>query len=230
VVQLCGFEVSNYYNKVKLALLEKGIEFEQMQAYPSSAEAFLADSPMGKVPFIRVEQGTLSESQAIVEYLEEAFPHPPLYPPGQFARAKCRELIHLMELYLELPARRLYPAAFFGGSASEETRKSVQSQLAKGVRALARLVRFDPFIGGALFTYADCAAVVHLPLISSTCTTIFGEDLLAPMPGMREYLGLVGQRPHVQRINAERKAGMDGFLAYLNKARSGANAPAARAS
>ena len=228
MVQLCGFEVSNYYNKVKLALLEKDVEFEGMQAYPSSAEVFLADSPMGKVPFIRVQQGTVSESQAIVEYLEDAFPHPPLYPPGLFERAKCRELIHLMELYLELPARRLYPAAFFGGSASDETRKSVQSQLAKGMRALARLVRFNPFIAGTQFTFADCAAVVHLPLISSTCKTMFGEDILAPMPGLREYLGLVGQRPHVQRVNAERKAGMDGFVAHLAKARSGTNDVVAR--
>jgi glutathione S-transferase len=228
MVQLCGFEVSNYYNKVKLALLEKGVEFEQTHAYPSSTEAFLADSPMGKVPFIKLPQGTVSESQAIIEYLEDTFPQPPLYPSGLFERAKCRELIHLLELYLELPARRLYPAAFFGGSASEETRKSVQSQLAKGMRALARLVRFEPFIAGTQFTYADCAAVVHLPLISSTCKTVFGEDVLAPMSGLRDYLGLVGQRPHVQRVNAERKAGMDGFLAHLAKLRSGVSDVAAR--
>jgi glutathione S-transferase len=223
-LQLCGFSVSNYYNKVKLALLEKGIPFAETQAYPSGSEAFLAESPMGKVPFLKFPRGTLSESQAIIEYLEDAFPQTPLYPHGDFERAKCRELIHLMELYLELPARRLYPAAFFGGTASEELKKEVQTQLTKGMRAFTRLLRFGPYIAGAQFTYADCAALVHLPLVSSTCRTIFGEDLLAPVPGLDGYLSAQEQRPPAQRVNADRKAGLDAFVAYRAKAKAQASA------
>jgi glutathione S-transferase len=230
-LRLCGFSVSNYYNKVKLALLEKGIAFAETQAYPSGSDAFLADSPMGKVPFLKFPGATLSESQAIIEYLEDAFPQSPLYPAGSFERAKCRELIHLTELYLELPARRLYPAAFFGGTASEELKKEVQSQLAKGVRAFTRLLRFGPYIAGAEFSYADCAALVHLPLISSTCRAMFGEDLLASVPGLRAYLEAQEQRPAAQRMNADRKAGLDAFVAYLAraKAQAGANATVSRA-
>jgi glutathione S-transferase len=228
MLQLCGFSVSNYYNKVKLALLEKGLDFEEEHAYPSGTEAFLSDSPMGKVPFLKSASGTVSESQAIVEYLEDAFPQPPLYPADPFERAKCRELIQVMELYLELPARRLYPAAFFGGTASEELKRSVQSQLAKGVRALGRLVRFAPYIAGARFTYADCAALVHLPLVTSTCKTMYGDDVLATLRGLREYLGTVGQRAHVQRVNADRKAGLEHFVAYLAKLQGAGNAAAAR--
>src|SRR5437867_4337058 len=107
MLELCGFTASNYYNKVKLALLEKGIAFQETHTYPSSAEAFLAESPMGKVPYLRCLQGVVSESQAIAEYLDDAFPERPLYPADSYERAKCRELIHVMELYLELPARRL---------------------------------------------------------------------------------------------------------------------------
>jgi glutathione S-transferase len=228
-LQLCGFSVSNYYNKVKLALLEKGVPFAETQAYPSGTEAFLAESPMGKVPFLKFPCGPLSESQAIIEYLEDAFPQAPLYPPGDFERAKCRELIHLMELYLELPARRLYPAAFFGGTASEELKKEVQAQLAKGVRAFTRLLRFGPYIAGPQFTYADCAALVHLPLVSSACRTIFEDDLLASVPGLRAYLAEQEQRPHAQRVNADRKAGLDAFVTYRAKAKAqAANGAASR--
>ncbi len=178
MLELCGFAASNYNNKVKLALLEKDIAFQEVHAYPSSAEAFLAESPMGKVPYLRCPQGTLSESQAIVEYLDDAFPEKPLYPADAFERAKCRELIHVMELYLELPARRLYPAAFFGGTASDELNKEVQNKVAKGARALMRLLRFGPFIRGAQLTFADCAACMHLPLISGTCKMMFGASAI----------------------------------------------------
>lgn len=229
MLELCGFSVSNYYNKVKLALLEKNIPFRETHAYPSGGEAFLSDSPMGKVPYLRLPHGSLSESQAIVEYLEDMYPQVPLYPADAFERAKCCELIHVMELYLELPARRLYPAAFFGGTASPDLKREVQGQIAKGVRGLTRLLRFEPYIGGDQFTYADCAAVVHLPLVSAACRTIFDEDLLEPLPGMRQYLERMAQRPHVHRVNADRKAGLEAFVAYRAKAQSAGRATALRA-
>jgi glutathione S-transferase len=229
MLQLCGFSASNYYNKVKLALLEKGLAFEETMVYPSGADAFLADSPMGKVPFLKFNQVTLSESQAIIEYVEDVFPQHPLYPSEAMGRAKCRELIYVMELYLELPARRLYPAAFFGGSVSEELKNEVQKQLAKGVRGLTRLLHFGPYIAGAEFTFADCAALTHLPLISSACKTIFGGDLLAAVPGLGDYLSSMGQRSHVQRVNVDRKAGLDAFVTYRATLQAGASSAAVRA-
>ena len=229
MLELCGFAASNYYNKVKLALLEKAIAFCEVHAYPSSSDAFLTQSPMGKVPYLRSARGSLSESQAIAEYLEDAFPDTPLYPRDAFERAKCRELVQVMELYLELPARRLYPAAFFGGTASEELKDDVHSKVAKGARALTRLVRFGPFITGARFTFADCAACMHLPLISLACKTMFGEDPLGSMPGLSDYLSAVGQRPHVLRVNSERKASLEAFIAYRAQIQANANASALQA-
>jgi hypothetical protein len=55
---LCGFAISNYYNKVKLALLEKGVEFtEEIVPSGKKSDAVLQASPLGKVPFIRTEHG-----------------------------------------------------------------------------------------------------------------------------------------------------------------------------
>ena len=73
---------------------------------------------MGKVPFLEIDEKRISESQVICEYLEDAYPQKPLLPKDPWERAKVRELITFMELHLELVVRRLYPAAFFGGSAS----------------------------------------------------------------------------------------------------------------
>ena len=73
MLKLTGFSASNYYNKVKLALLEKGLPFEEQLAW--IGETDLAASPLGKVPYLVTEEGPISESTVIVEYLELELRH-----------------------------------------------------------------------------------------------------------------------------------------------------------
>ena len=217
-ITLCGFAVSNYYNKVKLSLLEKGVPFSEALVYPSQSEEMLSESPMGKVPFLRTPKGVLSESQVLTEFIEDCWPEPPLYPHELYARARCRELIEHVELHLELPARRLYKEAFFGGTVSDETKAEIAPLLEKGLRSFARLTRFSPFIGGESFTHADCAAWVHLPLVSQATRKIYGRDFVEELlPQARDYLRLIGERPHAQTVNDHRKAAMDAFMAKSKK-------------
>ncbi|BAO30168.1 glutathione S-transferase [Sulfuritalea hydrogenivorans] len=217
-ITLCGFAVSNYYNKVKLSLLEKGVPFAEAFVMTSQKEEMLAESPMGKVPFLRTAKGVLSESQVLTEFIEDSWPEPPLYPRDAFERAKCRELIEHLELHIELPARRLYAEAFFGGTVSEETKQEVAVLLEKGLKSLARLARFAPFIGGDSFTHADCAAWVHLPLVSQATRKIYGRDFLDEfLPQAKPYIKLIGERPHAQKVNEDRKAGMEAFMSKPKK-------------
>lgn len=146
MITLCGFAVSNYYNKLKLVLLEKAVPFRERVVYPWQRETFLACSPMGKIPFIETEHGALSESQAIVEYLEERYSQRPLYPADVFERAKCRELIQHLELNSEWVARRLYKESFFGGQVSDETKREANERLVIGLEAVARLSSFSPYL------------------------------------------------------------------------------------
>ena len=180
MITLCGFSQSNYYNKVKLALLEKGIPFqEEVVTTKSKDEAVLACSPLGKIPFIRTEQGSLCESQVILDYLEATHPAQPLLPADPFAAAKLRELITFIDLHLELVARELYAEAFFGGTVSESKKDWVRQQLNKNIPAFKRLARFAPYVGGEQFTMADCSAYASLPLIGAATKNVLGEDLLA---------------------------------------------------
>jgi len=207
MLKLCGFHISNYHNKVRIALLEKGVEFdEDPGCRPSQKEEFLARSPMGKVPFLEVDGTTLSESQAICEYLEEAYPQKPLYPREPLARAKVRELITVIELHVELVARRLYRQAFFGGSVSDEVKQATEKDLDKGLRALRKLASFDPYIAGAELTLADCAAFVHLPLVSLSTRIVYGRDFLEDLPQLKGYLKMLGGRPAFARVNEDRKS------------------------
>src|SRR5512137_832455 len=112
MLTLCGFALSNYYNKVKMALLEKGAPFiEEFHKTGSKDEAVLSCSPLGKVPYIRTEHGALCESEAIMGYIEATWPHPPLLPHDAWGRAKLHELVTFIDLHLELVARQLYTQA-----------------------------------------------------------------------------------------------------------------------
>ena len=207
MLKLCGFRISNYHNKVRLALLEKGVPFEEdPTCFPSQKDEWVGRSPMGKVPILEADGTTISESEVICEYLEDAFPQKPLLPKDPVARARVRELITHLELHMELVARRLYGAVFFGGKVSDETREQVQKELAKGVRTLQRLAKFDPYIAGPELTLADCAAFVHLPLVTLVTKSAFGRDFLEDIPPMKPYLKMLGERPAFARVNEDRRA------------------------
>ena len=207
MITLCGFSISNYYNKVKLALLEKGVPFQEERVMTGSKdEAVLAASPLGKIPFTRTPQGALCESQVIVDWIEAAYPTPPLVPADPFAAAKVRELATFIDLHLELVARELYAQAFFGGTVSEGTQARVRKQLERHIPAFKRLASFSPYVAGDSFTLADCSAWVSLPLVGMATKTVYGEDLLAAQGvDWKAYVKLVGERPSAQRVAADRK-------------------------
>ncbi len=222
MLTLHGFALSNYYNKVKLALLEKGIAFNEVTlASGRTDEAILQASPLGKVPFITTPQGSLCESQAIVEYVEAAYPDTPaLLPPDPWQAAKVRELCTFVDLHLELVARELYPQAFFGGSVSESAQARVRRLLNKNISAFKRLARFEPFLAGSAFTLADCSGYVSLPLVALASRIVLNEDLLAThQVDWKAYVKLIGARPSAQKVDADRRADQERFTRATPSAR-----------
>jgi glutathione S-transferase len=208
MLKLCGFRISNYHNKVRIALLEKGIAHEEdAGCTPKQTEEFLARSPMGKAPFLELGDGRrLTESEVICEYLEEAYPEKPLLPRDPWERARVRELLTHMELYLELPARRTYGFVFFGRPVDEDVKRAAEKDLGRGVRAFKALAKFEPYIAGRELTLADCAAFVHLPLVSLATKIGYGRDVLEDIAPLKPYLRMLGERPAFRQVNEDRKA------------------------
>jgi glutathione S-transferase len=223
VITLCGFSMSNYYNKVKLMLLEKGIAFDEQRVMTKSTdEAVLAASPLGKIPYIRTPQGALCESQVIVDYLEALAPQPALTPADPWQAAKVRELVTFIELHLELVARELYAQAFFGGTVSDEVRERARKLLPKHIAGFKRLAKFAPYVAGDSFTQADCSAYVNLPLVAMASKAVLGEDLLAAAGiDWKGYVKLIGERPSAQRVAADRKADTERLAAETAAANRG---------
>ena len=208
-ITLHGFPLSNYYNKVKLALLEKGVPFAEAHTPTGSKdEAVLGASPLGKIPFLVTEQGALCESQAMLDYIEARWPQPPLLPADPFAAAKVRELTTFIDWHMEIAARQLYGAAFFKAPAlGDQQRDRIKTQLTASIAAFKRLAKFAPYVAGDTFTQADCAAFASLPLVGMASKAIFGEDLLlAGGVDYKDYIKRIGERPSAQKVVADRKA------------------------
>ena len=212
MIILCGFGVSNYYNKLKVSLLEKEINFEERTVYPWERARFIGSSPLGRIPYIETERGSLSESAVILEYIEDTHRNMPLLPSNSFERAKCREFIQHLELNVEWVARRLYKEAFFGGRISDETKHDAHQKLVSGLKGLSRLSRFSPNAFGSSFSAADCAAFFHLDYVRQSTIRIYGKDLVELyLPQADGYHARLNLRPHFWKTMQDRDAALAAF-------------------
>lgn len=207
MLKLYGAPLSNYYNMVKTALLEKGVPFEEVFTPPNQEPDYLGKSPMGKIPCLETEEGFLAETSAILDYLEERFPEQPLLPGAPWQRAKTRELAQSLELYIELVARRGF-AALRGKPVADDVKEGMKTDLTKGAAAVARLCRFSPWIAGSAFTYADLVGYFTFVLADRSAQANVGMDLLAAIPGAKAWYEAVGKRDSVQKALADQAAMM----------------------
>jgi glutathione S-transferase/maleylpyruvate isomerase len=102
--------LSIYSTKVRIACAVKGVapELREPPGGYRSAQ-YRALVPAATIPAL-VDGGlTLSESDAIIEYLDETCPGPALLPTGAAGRARARMLSRLIDLRLEAALRRLFP-------------------------------------------------------------------------------------------------------------------------
>jgi glutathione S-transferase len=215
MLKLYGFCVSNYYNMVKLALLEKGLPFEEVAFYAGQSPEALAISPRGKVPVLGVEQGFVNETAVILEYIEQSQKGAPLLPGDPFERAQALALAKEIELYIELPGRACYPEAFFGMSVPDAIKDKTKAELLLGFASLGRHGRFAPYVAGDSLSIADLYFLYSVPLACAVAKKLFDLDLLAQMPAARALLDRLEQNPHVQRIAKDREAAMPAFMAMV---------------
>lgn len=213
MLRLHGFAISNYFNMVKLALLEKGIPFEVVHTRGGQDPAFLAVSPRGKVPCLETPQGFISETNVILEYIEETQGGKPLLPSDPYQRAEVRALTKEIELYIELAARSCYPEAFFGVQLDQAIKDKAREELFNGVAALRRHGRFAPYVAGSELTIADLMFLYSIDLAQMVARKLFDTDLLADWPQARALLELLNQNPHVQQITADKQAEMQAYMA-----------------
>ena len=204
---LCGFPISNYYNKVKLALLEKGVAVRARSDVHRPARhgrrPCSRASPLGKIPFIRTDAGTLCESQAILEYIESALSRAAAAAGRPVRRRQGARARHLHRPAPRAGRARALPEGVLRRHAQRRQRRA-RPQAARRATSprlpapgALRAVRRRPDVHpGRLRRLGERCRVVAM-----ATQAVYGEDLLAA--------GGIDWKPYskLRRRAAERAAG-----------------------
>jgi maleylacetoacetate isomerase/maleylpyruvate isomerase len=168
-MKLYGYYRSSTTYRVRIALNLKGIAFETVPVNLLTGEhregPYAAVNPHGRVPALRLDDGTtLSQSPAILEYLDEAYPDPPLLPVDPLGRARVREVTALIACDMH-PLNNSGVLAYLKGPLGQE-QAAVDAWflhwMEAGLRSVERLLRPGPFALGDRPTLADLLLVPQI--------------------------------------------------------------------
>lgn len=185
-MQLHGFWRSLATYRVRIALNLKGVAVPEamvdLDAGDQHAPAFRALNPMGGVPALVLDDGTvLTQSLAILEWIEETYPAPPLLPDGAAARAHVRALCAITAADahpLVVPRVQGYLGRAFG--ADDAARRAWSAHwFTLGLQAYEAQVGAGPFCVGDAPGMADACLASHV-----AGSERFGADL-EPFPAVR---------------------------------------------
>ena len=171
-----------YCARVRIVLAEKALPYEPVEIDLDDRPAWLhAKNPLGKVPVLEEDEGlVLPESRVIMEYLEERFPDPPLWPVDPAERALGRVRLERFESF-----GREYYALRRG---DEAARPRLEQKLAE----LDRALEATPYLSGREYGLAD---IGYVPWILRARANLGVE--LEPFPALAAWLERLCERPAV---------------------------------
>jgi glutathione S-transferase len=169
-----------YCARVRILLAEKRLPYETVEIDLSDRPAWLYEkNPLGKVPVLEEEGGlVLPESEVIMEYLEERFPEPPLWPADPAERALGR-------LWLHRFGNRL-------GDDYYALRRGEPSRLDQRLAELDTALAGTAYLSGREFGLADAG---YVPWVIRARSNLGVE--LEPYEALGAWLERVAERPSV---------------------------------
>ncbi|HET6526385.1 glutathione S-transferase family protein [Sphingopyxis sp.] len=212
-LRLLGYPVSNYVNVVRAALLEKELPFEFVPTRASQDAAFRQLSPLGKIPVLETAAGCLTETVAILDYLDDAYPDIPLRPARAFERARARQMINIIQIYVEAQVRQLFPGLFMGGDNLPTTEASVRAMLDRATAALSQLLVPEPFLLGERPGQADLFAYYNLDIADRVTRFTYHRSLIEEIGGLEDWLKAMRARSSTRLVMAEFQSSFATYLA-----------------
>jgi glutathione S-transferase len=197
-MKLFTYATSPYCRKVQMVLDYKGLPYDRtercfsLDRLPDLLEA----SPRAEVPALVLDDGrTITDSSIICAYLEEQFPHPPVYPTDPWERARCRMIEELCDTTFDAVGFNYFLAKWARPGVPEA--RAIEEHAVREMRAL--LVRLERELGGrpflcGTFGLADMVAFCHVGGARA-----MGIDLAADgYPGLAAWTTRVREVPCVQ--------------------------------
>ncbi len=161
-MKLYDFPLAPNPRRVRIYLAEKGLAIPRvavnLRTGAQRAPEFLAKNPHGSLPVLELDDGTwLTESEAILEYLEELHPEPPMIGRTPLERARTRRLERLCEIAVLHRAARYVHATLAplpGAKPNPALAEAAKSELPRGLAVLE--AEIGAFVAGERVTVADC--------------------------------------------------------------------------
>jgi maleylpyruvate isomerase len=210
-MKLYGFFRSSAAFRVRIALNLKGLAYDQVPIHLRKNEQFRSDylsvQPQGLVPALALDDGAvLIQSLAIIEYLEETHPEPPLLPTSTLARARVRALAQAVACDIH-PIDNLrvlrYLAEPFGQDA-----KAVElwfnHWIRQGFDAIERLLAEDSQTGA--FCHGDQPSLADICLVPQAANAQrYPSFDMAPFPTIRRIVANCLTLPAFERARPEKQ-------------------------
>jgi glutathione S-transferase len=203
--------LSPYSRKVRLALAEKRIPFElRLEKVWERREEFLALNPACTVPVFTDENGlTIVDSNAICEYLDEAYPDISLYGRTLAERAEVRRLVAWFdqkfgqEVTRNLIWERHLKRSLGLGNPEAAAIRAGYANLKEHIAYLGWLAESRAWLGGAFVSLADFAAAAHLSVLDYANDVDWGLN-----PAAKDWYARIKSRPAFRALLVERVSGM----------------------
>lgn len=209
MLRLYHSPLSPFCRKVRLCLAEKRVEVELVEEkYWEKSAEFLRRNPAGKVPVLRIEGKTLTESTAICEYLEDIYPEPALFPKDADEKYETRRLVAWFDdkFHQEVTSKLLY----------ERVIKKVSGQGfpdSKNVKEGARSIKFHisymewllerrRWLAGEHLSVADFAAAAHFSALDYISDVDWTRSNV-----VKDWYAKIKSRPAFRRILADQISG-----------------------
>ncbi len=208
---LIDVPLSPFAQKVKLALREKNIPFEIRNTNLTEADgARLKANPRGEIPALLDGDAAVWDSTIILEYIEEKWPEPALWPKNPLARARARQIEEICDGPFEAVIFCTTEVTAFR-RAEGELQAAILGAAKQTIQQLFAYLEEQlgdaPYFNGASFGRADCAVFPHVMNAKAQRTPPAEGSKLAA------WLARALERPSVQQTLAEAKAGLGEFKA-----------------
>ncbi|MDT8397160.1 MAG: glutathione S-transferase N-terminal domain-containing protein [Pseudomonadales bacterium] len=175
---------SQYSHRVRIVLAEKGVTVDIVDVDIHDKPEDLADlNPYNSLPTLVDRDLVLYEPNIMMEYLDERFPHPPLFPVYPVARAQSRLWMHRIEKDWSGLVDMLQAEL-----ASEEELEQARKVLRDGLMSISPIFAERPYFMSDEFTIVDCCVIPILWRLSEIGVSLPQTKAAKPLVEYRKRL------------------------------------------
>ncbi len=216
MIELFALPVSAYCAKVRVVLDLKGIAYTETPPPDGyGSPRYRAIVPAGSIPAIRQGSFVLHDSDAIIEYLEDQYPNPPMRPENKQKRAVLRAIARYHDTALEPTIRAFFPLVECSRDGMGETFDTAYLNLNNALERLETIILHSappsPFLGGEQISLTDCGFPSTLQM-ANKLLQIFGRTLTLP-PTLTEWLNTLNKVPEIAHSQSICRSAVDSWIA-----------------